>query len=150
METTTAGYPPLVAQGDRVVLFDGVCKFCGFWARFLIRVDRAQVFKLATLQSPEGQAILQWFTFPADHCESMVLVEGSRAYTKSTAVLRIAARLPFPWPLGTVAWLVPRFIRDWWYDRIALNRYSLFGRYEECVVPTPEQKRRFLSSRGTS
>jgi predicted DCC family thiol-disulfide oxidoreductase YuxK len=150
METTTAGYPPLVAQGDRVVLFDGVCKFCGFWARFLIRFDRRQVFKLATLQSPEGQAILQWFNFPTDRCESMVLVEGSRAYTKSTAVLRIAAPLPFPWPLGTVAWLVPRFIRDWLYDRIALNRYILFGKYEECVMPAPEQKRRFLNSRGPS
>jgi predicted DCC family thiol-disulfide oxidoreductase YuxK len=149
METTTAGCPPLVAQGDRVVLFDGVCKFCGFWARFLIRVDRGQVFKLATLQSAEGQAILQWFNFPTDRCESMVLVEGSRAYTKSTAVLRIAARLPFPWPLVTVAWLVPRFIRDWLYDRIALSRYTLFGKYEACVVPTPEHKRRFLSARGS-
>src|SRR3954447_4124714 len=117
METTTAGYPPLVAQGDRIVLFDGVCKFCGFWALFLIRVDHGQAFKLATVQSPEGQAILQWFNFPTDHYPSMVLsmvlVEGRRAYTKSTAALRIAARLPFPWPLGTVAWLVPRFIRDW-------------------------------------
>ena len=149
METTTAGYPPLVAQGDRVVLFDGVCKFCGFWARFLIRVDHRQVFKLATLQSPEGQAILHWFNFPTDHCESRVLVEGSRAHTKSAAVLRIAARLPFPWPLGTVAWLVPRFIRDWLYDRIAVNRYTLFGKYEACVVPTPEHKRRFLSAGDT-
>jgi len=95
--------------------------------------DRRQVFKLAAVQS-------QWFNFPTDRCESMVLIEGTRAYTKSTAVLPIAARLPFPWPLGTVVWLVPRFIRDWLYDRIALNHYSLFGEYEACEVPTPDQK----------
>ena len=107
------------------------------------------MFKLATVQSPEGQAILHWFNFPTDRCESMVLVEDTRAYTKSTAALRIAARLPFPWPLGTIAWLVPRFLRDWLYNRIALNRYTFFGRYEECILPTPEHKSRFLSARGT-
>jgi predicted DCC family thiol-disulfide oxidoreductase YuxK len=136
--------PPLVAEQDRVVLFDGVCRLCGFWARFLIRFDRRGVFKLATVQSEEGQAILRWFGLPTDRYETLLLVEGPRVFTRSTAFVRMMARLPFPWFLASVAWLVPAWLRDWIYDRVARNRYSLFGRYDQCVMPAPDHKRRFL------
>lgn len=145
---TANDYPPLVVQGDRVVLFDGVCKLCGAWAQFLIRYDRGHVFKLAPVQSPEGKAILRWLGLPTDHYETIVLVEGRRAFTKSTAFLRVVARLPFPWPLAAVAWLVPWFIRDWFYDRIALNRYSLFGKHDVCLMPHPDHERRFVRAPG--
>ncbi|GAB3283916.1 thiol-disulfide oxidoreductase DCC family protein [Parahaliea aestuarii] len=130
--------------GSRVVLFDGVCKLCSAWTRFLIRFDRKHRFKLATVQSPEGQALLARHGFPTDTYETMVLVEGSKIHTRSAAFLGVMRRLPFPWPLVCVAWLIPRFIRDWLYDRIALNRYRLFGRYDTCFIPDSEQKARFL------
>lgn len=147
--SSPAAYPPLVAHGDRVVLFDGVCRLCGAWARFLIQFDRAHTFKLATVQSEEGKAILQWFGLPTDYYETMVLIEGNRAYTKSTAFIRVVARLPFPWPLAAITWVVPAFVRNWLYDRIALNRYSLFGKYELCVLPDSDHERRFLNAGGT-
>jgi predicted DCC family thiol-disulfide oxidoreductase YuxK len=136
---------PGISASDRVVLFDAVCKLCGAWARFLIRYDKHRRFKLASVQSPEGQAILAWFGLPTDYYETMLLVEGPRMYTKSTAFLRIMKRLPPPWPLAAVGWIVPTGLRDWAYDRIALNRYALFGRYDECLVPSPDHEARFLS-----
>ena len=51
---------------------------------------------------------------------------------------------PWPWPLLSAGLLVPRPVRDWLYDRVALNRYALFGRQEVCMVPTPEIRNRFL------
>lgn len=140
--------PPLVGANDRVVLFDGVCKLCGAWARFLIRYDRKQVFKLASIQSNEGKAILEWFGLPTDHYETMVLVEGNKAFFQSTAFARIAARLPFPWPLASVVWVIPAFIRNWLYKRIALNRYTLFGKHDVCLLPRPDHERRFLRGGG--
>ncbi|HZF28798.1 MAG TPA: thiol-disulfide oxidoreductase DCC family protein [Gammaproteobacteria bacterium] len=138
--------PPLVGSNDRIVLFDGVCKLCGAWARFLIRFDREHVFRLASVQSPEGKAILEWMGLPTDHFESMVLVEDNRAFLQSTAFIRVVARMPFPWPLAAVIWLIPSFIRNWLYDRVALNRYAIFGRHEACLLPTPDHERRFLSA----
>jgi len=138
--------PPGIDADDRVVLFDGVCKLCNGWARFLIRFDRRKRFKLATVQSPEGQAILRFFGMPTGHFETMLLVEGARRFTKSSAFIRVAARLPFPWPAAAVVWLVPAFIRDWLYDRVALNRYAIFGRYEACVLPSPDHESRFLEA----
>ncbi|WP_218838583.1 thiol-disulfide oxidoreductase DCC family protein [Halopseudomonas pelagia] len=135
---------PGMAAGDRVVLFDGVCRLCSVWARFLIRFDRKRQFKLATVQSPEGQAILQWHGFPTDHYETMLLVEGENIYTKSSAFFRVMGRLPWPWPIMCVGWVVPSIFRDWLYDRVALNRYRLFGRYDTCVIPNKDHESRFL------
>ena len=137
---------PGVSAQDRVVLFDGVCKLCNAWSRFLIRFDRGRRFTLASVQSPEGLAILRWYGLPTESYDTMLLVEGPRLYTRSTAFIRVMAQLPFPWPLVAVVWIIPPFIRNWLYDRIALNRYRLFGRFEACVLAPPDHAARFLGA----
>ena len=133
-----------VSLVDNVVLFDGVCRLCSAWARFLIRFDRQCQFKLATVQSPQGQALLQHHGLPTSYYDSMVLIENGQLYTQSTAFLRVMKRLRWPWPLLYLAWLIPAPLRNWLYDRIALNRYRLFGRYQQCVVPDKEALSHFL------
>ncbi|MGI0119773.1 thiol-disulfide oxidoreductase DCC family protein [Zooshikella sp. RANM57] len=137
--------PPGIRPTDKVVLFDGVCTLCSAWARFLIRFDHKQIFKLATVQSAEGQAILKWFGLPTDTYKTMILIEDASLYTKSTAFFRVMMRLPLPWPITCVGWIVPAFLRNWFYDRIALNRYLLFGRNDTCVMPTKDHSSRFLN-----
>lgn len=129
---------------ERVVLFDGVCKLCSAWAHFLIRFDTQKKFKLATVQSDTGQAVLRMVGLPTDHYETMVLLDKGKLHTQSTAFLQIVSQLPLPWPLLSIGWMLPRFIRDWLYDRIALNRYRLFGKYDYCMLPSEEHKTRFL------
>ena len=135
---------PGVGADDNVVLFDAVCKLCHGWSRFLMRYDSRRCFKLATVQSEEGKAILQWAGLPTEEYDTLVLVEGDRFYVRSAAVIRVLARLPLPWKLGALAWLLPRPLRDWAYDRIARNRYRLFGKCDRCVLPTPDHLDRFL------
>ena len=74
----------------------------------------------------------------------MILVEGDRAFTRSTAALRVAKRLSGAWPLLYVFVIVPRFLRDAVYGWVARNRYRWFGRKDHCLVPTPELRSRFL------
>ena len=136
---------PGIDAEDRVILFDGVCKLCSAWVRFIIRFDKNHRFKLASVQSSEGRAILEWHGFPTDYFETLLFVEGPTVYTKSTAFFKVVRRLPWPWPVFCIGWVVPSFIRDWLYDRIARNRYRLFGRYDACVVPDRDHDSRFLS-----
>ena len=136
---------PGILVNDRVILFDGVCRLCGAWIRFLIRFDRERRFKLATVQSEEGKAILAWYGLPTNSFATMLLVEGPYLYTKSAAFIRAMARLPWPWKAASVVWVIPQFLRDWLYDRIALNRYALFGRFESCSLPSADHKARFLN-----
>lgn len=141
MENT---YPPFVKPDDQIIMFDGVCKLCNGWSRFIIRFDTHKKFKLCAVQSEEGQAILRWFNYPIDEFETMLLVQGNRALEKSDSFLAIVGQLPFPWSLLRVLNIFPRFFRDWFYDRVALNRYKIFGKYDVCLLASPDHAERFL------
>lgn len=141
MENT---YPPQVNAGEQIIMFDGVCKLCNGWSRFIIRFDTHKKFKLCAVQSDEGQAILKWFGYPTDFYETMLLVQGNRVLEKSDSFLAITGQLPFPWNLTRALKIVPKWLRDWCYDRIALNRYQIFGKYEACLLATPDHEARFL------
>ncbi len=139
-----ANLPRGVEADGRVVLFDGVCRVCSAWVPFLLARDRRRRLRFASMQSDAGRAILAWAGLPTNHSDTMVFVEGERAYTKSTAFLRVVRHLVWPWGWLAVGVVVPAFLRDWLYDRVALNRYRLFGRRETCLVPTPDVAARFL------
>ncbi|MDQ0668357.1 thiol-disulfide oxidoreductase DCC family protein [Pseudomonas sp. W2I6] len=129
---------------DAVVLFDGTCKLCNGWARFIINHDVSRRIKLATVQSDQGQALLAWAGLPQHEFNTIVLIADGQFYVRSEAMFQIADRLPWYWRWLTLARLVPGSFRDWLYDRIALNRYRLFGRYEACQVPPADHAQRFL------
>ena len=127
------------------ILFDGVCNLCNGFVQFVVARDPSARFRFAALQSPAAMALLQSAAVPHPVPDSVVLVEGDRAYVRSDAALRIARGLRFPWPMVYAFIAVPRFIRDPMYDFIAAHRYRWFGRRDTCLVPTPDLVRRFLN-----
>ncbi len=139
-------YPPNVGENDSVILFDGVCKLCNTWSQFIIKVDTQQRFKLCSVQSPEGQNILRHFEMATDHFDTMLYVEGNQYFDKSDAFLNVINKLGLPWRLLYLFKVIPKGIRNWLYDRIALNRYYLFGKYDTCMLPSEENEHRFLKS----
>ena len=126
-----------------MLLFDGVCTLCSGSVRFVIERDPGGRFQFAPLQSEAARRLLE--KSPQLLPDSLVLVEDGRPFTRSTAVLRIARGLRFPWPLAYVFVAVPRPLRDWVYDILASHRYRWFGRRDVCMVPTPELRSRFLN-----
>ena len=127
-----------------VVLFDGRCNLCDASVRFIIDHDARDVFHFAPLQSSVADELLKDCP-EARNTDSVVLVEGGRCYTHSTAALRIAGRLRGRWSLLAYLRVVPRPLRDVIYNLVARNRHRWFGRREHCRIPTPEEQRRFLS-----
>ncbi|MCE9599633.1 MAG: thiol-disulfide oxidoreductase DCC family protein [Spirochaetia bacterium] len=136
--------PPHVQPNERVVLFDGVCNLCTAWTRFLIKYDAQARVRMCSIQSTPGQDLLLWAGVPVDNVNTMVYVRNNQALIRSDAFLFVMWDLGFPWSILTIARVIPRFIRDFFYKRIAHNRYLLFGKNEQCFLATPEQKRRFL------
>jgi len=126
-----------------VLLFDGVCTLCNGFVRFVIERDPAGRFQFAPLQSAAAARLLGVARPPLP--DSLVLLEEGRLFTRSTAALRVARGLRFPWPLVYAFVVVPRPVRDWVYDAVARNRYRWFGRRDVCMVPTPELRSRFLN-----
>ena len=130
-----------------IVLFDGLCNLCTGSVQLVIRNDAQRWFRFAPLSSDVAKSLIPaGMQLP----ESMVLIENGRAFTRSTAALRIARRLRWPWRMAYVLLIVPRPIRDAVYSLIARNRYRWFGRRESCMVPTPELRARFLDDAAAS
>ncbi|MEM1414578.1 MAG: DCC1-like thiol-disulfide oxidoreductase family protein [Myxococcota bacterium] len=145
MRRTTRGpLPEGIAADDRVVLFDAACVVCAGWVHFLLRWDPPGKLRIGAVQAPLGRALLAYADLPTDDVDTMLFVEEGRAYAKSSAFLRVCRHLRFPLPLLAVGLLVPTPVRDWLYDRLAKNRYRLFGKQEICLIPSPEQRARFL------
>ena len=131
-------------KNSPVVLFDGVCNLCEGSVRFIIERDPKGIFRFASLQSDAGKSLAEAHGADASHLNTMMLIENGRLYKRSTAALRIARRLRFPWSLGWIFIIVPPFIRDAIYNVISRNRYKWFGEKETCMIPTPELRERFL------
>lgn len=127
-----------------IIFFDGVCNLCNSSIQFIIKRDVRENFVFSSLQSRNAQKYLSDDLSSEKNLKSIVLKAGDKTLVKSGAVLTIARNLPGLWPLLYVFILVPRFIRDWVYDVIAKNRYKWFGKKDQCMIPSPELKRRFI------
>jgi predicted DCC family thiol-disulfide oxidoreductase YuxK len=132
------------SPGHHLILFDGVCNLCNGFVQFVIRRDPAGRFQFAALQSASARRTLSLLDAPSPLPDTIVLVEESTVFTGSTAALRIARRLSFPWPLAGALLAIPRPLRDWLYGVVARHRYRWFGRGSVCMVPTAELRSRFL------
>ena len=131
-------------QSHNIILFDGVCVLCSAWANFMIKHDLRYQFKLVSVQSDLGQQILKKYHFPTDDFETMLSLEKGQLFTESTAFLRVMESLDFPYNTLRYGKFVPKFVRDFTYRRIALNRYQLFGKTEDCYVIQASDKQHFL------
>lgn len=130
---------------EAIVLFDGVCNFCNSSVNFIIEHDKKGKFKFAPLQSEIGQAYVKKFTLDSPGIDSVILIEDGKAYTHSTAALKIAKGIGGIWSLGYAGIVIPAGIRDIFYKWFARNRYRFFGKKDACMIPTPEVRSRFLA-----
>ena len=136
--------PLIVKNNERIILFDGVCNLCSAFLSFIYERDKKVSFKFAWIQSEHGEEISKWLNLPTNNYETMVYIENGNPYLRSSAFLRIVKFLKFPWAELSIGFIVPKFIRDWIYDRVASNRYKLFGKKDQCLIPTGDLKKRFL------
>jgi len=128
-----------------VVLFDGVCNYCNAMINFIIRQDKKKKYLFATLQSEFGRRLLHQWNLPVNSFDSFLVFDNGKLYSKSTAALRLYNQLPWYWKWTQLFWIFPKFLRDAVYNVIARNRYKWFGKKDECMVPSPEIKERFLN-----
>lgn len=128
-----------------VLLFDGVCNLCNTSVKWVLLRDKKGEFKFAAIQSEAGQSLLKSFGLENQPLESVILISGRQAYIKSDAAIKVASKLGGIWTIALVFRLVPRPVRDAIYDWVAKNRYRWFGKQEQCLLPQPEWKDRFLN-----
>ena len=136
--------------GEHLVLYDGVCGLCNRLIQFVLRRDPRGLFDFASLQSATGQDILRRFGRNADAFDTVYVLTryrsdgGSALLSKADAALFVVGSLGPRWRWLGLLRVLPKALRDWGYDVVAGNRYRLFGRYESCLMPSAEFKKRFI------
>jgi len=135
--------PSDVTSDTPIWLYDGVCVLCSGGVAYTLRHERDHAIRFVAIQSREGQALATAHGIDANEPASFLFIEGHQALAKSDGVLALLGHLGGPARLLLAGRLLPRPMRDWLYDRIARNRYRLFGRKTACGMPDASQRHRF-------
>ncbi len=126
-----------------IIVFDGVCNFCNRIIQIIIRHDPSAQIHFAAQQSEAGERLMKELAIK-ESSNSVLFVKDGLVYYQSDAVIEIA-KLLIGWPsLLKYTIIVPRFLRNGIYKFIAANRYQIFGKQAQCMVPKEEEKGRFL------
>lgn len=142
-------YPAFFMLGSdnndkQVILFDGVCNLCNGVVQCVIKRDKKDIFRFASLQSEYGQQFLEENKLDRRDFHSFFLFANGKIYSKSTAALKVAGQLSAGWWLLSALLIIPPFIRDGVYNLVSKNRYRWFGRKEACWIPTKELQIKFF------
>lgn len=129
---------------NRLVLFDGVCNFCNFWIQFALKRDKKGMLKFGSLQGTSAQEILPKYNIDPTVLTSVIFIEDGIVYRESTAALKVCRHLDGAWKILYALIIIPAFVRDGIYKWVGRNRYKWFGKQDSCMLPTAEQRKRFV------
>jgi predicted DCC family thiol-disulfide oxidoreductase YuxK len=126
-----------------VWLFDGVCMLCSRVVAHALAHERAPVIRFVAIQSEEGRALARRHAIDPDCPATFLFLDNGVAHAKMDGVIALARHMRGPARLAIALRVLPRPLRDWFYDRLARNRYRWFGRADSCIVPDAATRHRF-------
>jgi len=132
-------------KNKKLILFDGICNLCNDAVLKVIKNDRKNTFVFTALQSETGKKVIDHLKIDISKIDSIILYEPNVSYDiKSTAALKIMNDFGGFWKATQLFLIFPEKFRNLIYDYIAKNRYKWFGKKENCMIPSPELKVKFL------
>ena len=131
-------------NNQKVILFDGICNLCNRYVQFVIKHDKKNMYKFASLQSTLGSGILRRFALPENNFKTILLVEDNKLFTKSTAILRVAKNLNGIYKAAAILFVIPKPVRDFFYMLVSKNRHRFFKMKNSCLFPYAVLKEKFI------
>ncbi|MDR0802080.1 DCC1-like thiol-disulfide oxidoreductase family protein [Fluviicola sp.] len=126
-----------------IIFYDGDCGFCNKTVQFILNNEKNREVHFCALQSDFATEFFRNRGIAKIDLSTFYFWDTKQLNQRSTAALKVLSYLRFPYQLGKIGWIIPRFIRDGIYSFIAKRRMRLAVRF--CVLPTPDQRLRFLS-----
>lgn len=145
--TATSSLPAALQAmlGNRdLIVFDGECVLCSSFFRFVVRHDKAQRFHFAHAQSDIGAAFYTALGMSTDDFETNLVIVDGMIYERFDAFAATMAALGWPYKALAAIRIIPQPLNGFLYNRLAKNRYAMFGRYDTCMMPTPDLRARFI------
>lgn len=125
-------------------MFDGECVLCSGFFKFITRVDQDERFHFAHAQSPLGHALFEALGLSTEDYETNLIIVDGRIHTHLDSFAAAMRAVGWPWRMLAIVGVLPGPLKTFAYNRIARNRYALFGRYDACMMPDPKLMARFI------
>ena len=124
----------MIEKNEFVVYYDGICGLCDFFVNLIVKIDSKGILKFSSLQGPSGQKLLNDLKFKTEELYTVLFSTNDQVYTKSTAVFKIIKSIGGIWRVFLVFELLPTSFNDFIYKKIAINRYKIFGKLDQCDI----------------
>jgi len=145
-----------------LMLYDGLCGFCQWSVRWVVKRDWNDRFRFVPQQSALGQAVLARHGVDreatlADNSVYLVLdydgdydaeigSSNERLLIRSDVTVKVLLLLGGFWGfLGKLLRAVPKPLRDGGYALVSRNRFRISKRYESCPLPSLAERAKFLA-----
>jgi predicted DCC family thiol-disulfide oxidoreductase YuxK len=137
------------SETNPIVLYDGVCGLCNRLVQFVLKRDKRDYFRFASLQSDFANELLTRYGLDPHDLDTVYLVRNysqadEKLLARSDAILFLLKQLGGIWRLSAMGKVLPRIMRDGIYKLVARNRYRVFGKYEACMLPEAKHRAKFL------
>ena len=119
-------------NNKHIIYFDGICGLCNSFVKLLLKVDSD--LKFATLEGKTGQKLLNKMNFSNSDFDTVIFQKNDQIYTKSTAVFEIFKTIGGFWKILLIFSFLPISITDQLYRYIALKRFKVFGKLDQCDI----------------
>lgn len=127
----------------KILFFDGYCSICNFFVDWGMSHDTDQKIVFASLQGETARQKLSDLDRQQDS-ETVIYLSDKNIYRRSEAILFFLKDIGGVWSMFFLFRMLPVFIRDFIYRRVARNRYRFFKRRHSCRIPTAAEKERLL------
>ena len=131
-------------NANAIWLFDSACVLCSKGVQYTLGHEKKATIRFIAIQSGEGRQLAQHHNVDPDDPATFLFIEGGMALEKSDAVIALSRHLNGPARVVPIFRFIPKSWRDAAYGLIARNRYALFGKVDQCIVPRPDQANRFV------
>jgi len=132
-----------------IILYDGVCGLCNRLVQFLLKRDRRDRLRFASLQSEFAATVLKRHGLDPTDLNTVYLIANhgktnEQVLARSDAIIKALDSLGGIWRIAPLGKVLPRPLRDMFYKAVAANRYRVFGKSDSCMMPEPRHRQKFI------
>lgn len=128
----------------KILLYDGDCGFCNRSVAFVLKHEKNKEIHFAPIQSEFTKALFTQKKWTNPDLSTVYFIINGQKFEKSSALIQIAKNLKAPQSWSRIMVIVPKRIRNYFYDIIASNRQKISKGY--CVMPNESDRNRFIKT----
>ena len=132
----------MLNQNSSIVFIDDECIFCNFWGKYILKNDKSDSILISPSTSNIFKETKKKFNLFPNHKETIILYHNGQIYSKSLAVIKISILMKNWQSIISISYLIPNFIRDFFYDIISRNRKSIM--MDSCIIDELKRKDKYV------